>query len=89
MWFSLLRCRYQNLSKTRATLTGTVEMAGFNGDRELESIARAIGGSQSKKLMRGIKGIYLASVEIGLTEIRLTKRSSYPRGATSEAEAHS
>jgi len=40
-----------DFEQTQATLTGTVEMAGFNGDREMARIARGIGGSQSKKLM--------------------------------------
>src|SRR5215469_13854562 len=53
-----------DFEQTQATLTGTVEMAGFNGDREMARIARGIGGSQSKKLMQGIKGIYLET-EIG------------------------
>lgn len=42
-----------------------VEMAGFNAVRlELESIARSLALSQSKKLMRGIKAIYLANARI-------------------------
>jgi len=34
-------------------------MAGFNTDLELGRIARELGVIQSKKLMWGIKGIYL------------------------------
>jgi len=34
-------------------------MAGFNADLELGRIARESGAIQSKKLMWGIKGIYL------------------------------
>jgi hypothetical protein len=33
-------------------------MAGFNADLELGRITREFEGSQSKKLMWGIKGIY-------------------------------
>jgi hypothetical protein len=41
-----------------ASRTLEVEMAGFNKDLELGRIARGKEVSQSKKLMRGIKGIY-------------------------------
>jgi len=40
-----------------------VEMAGFNVIVEHGSIARRVELSQSKKLMRGIKGIYFGKVQ--------------------------
>jgi hypothetical protein len=54
-----------NFAKTNRNRSWGVEMAGFNNALGQGRIARQVQGSQSKKLMHGIKGIYSEPSECG------------------------
>jgi hypothetical protein len=70
-----------DLGKNYFTGYWEVEMAGFNADLELGRIAREMGVIQSKKLMRGIKGIYLSGLKSKQqrSQIRTVERRSRPK----------
>ena len=61
MSFGLLRSLVSRFGQHYVHECREVEMAGFNTGLELGRIARAAEVIQSKKLMRGIKGIYSLS----------------------------
>jgi hypothetical protein len=54
-------------------------MAGFNADLEPGRIARESRAIQSKKLMRGIKGIYSRCGGAQITELRQRRLESQDR----------
>ena len=67
----LLRSRYEIWAKLLHEYR-EVEMAGFNAYLELGRIARELRVIQSKKLMWGIKGIYLSGLQLSRNRDGLT-----------------
>ncbi len=74
----LLRSRYEIWAKLLHEYR-EVEMAGFNAYLELGRIARELRVIQSKKLMWGIKGIYLSGLQLSRNRDGLHIRIVEPR----------